>query len=102
MQTTPPTLSQTLGDLKAEGYTEDLNLREDCIDCRDGNIKMSPEEFHIDKHFRFEGASDPSDSAIVYAISSPKHGIKGVLVNAYGVYADPMTDRMIAKLREVK
>ncbi len=99
MQTTEPILFGTLKDLKAKGYTEDFNLKVDCIDCRGGQLRITPSDFQIDEHFRFEGASDPSDGAIVYAISSEKHKLKGVLVNAYGVYSDPMTDEMLAKLK---
>jgi len=93
-----PTLSETLKELKAQGYTEDFNLKADCIDCRSGDLRISPADFHIDKYVRFEGATDPGDGAIVYAISSKKYGVKGVLVNAYGIYADPLTDEMVAKL----
>ena len=99
MKTTNHTLSQTLNDLKAKGYTEDFNLKGDCIDCRSGQLKISPSDFQVDEHFRFEGASDPSDSAIVYAISSEKHQLKGMLVNAYGVYSDPIADALMAKLK---
>ena len=59
---------------------------------------MNPDEFQIDKFFRFEGASNPDDSSILYAISSEEHGIKGTLVNAYGIYSDAMTDEMLKKL----
>src|SRR5690606_27899280 len=40
------------------------------------------------------------DEAIVYAISSDKHNIKGTLVNGYGIYADKLADEMIQALRE--
>jgi len=99
MKTTHHTLSQTLNDLKAKGYTEDFNLMADCIDCPRKQVQLSPSDFQVDEHFRFEGSSDPSDSAIVYAISSEKHQLKGVLVNAYGVYSDPISDAMMAKLK---
>ena len=98
MPTVMPTLSETLRDLKAKGYTEDFNLKDDCIDCSNGNLRISPSDFHIDQYFRFEGNTDPGDGAILYAISSEKYGVKGVLVNAYGIYADPLTDEMVAKL----
>jgi len=35
---------------------------------------------------------------ILYAISSDKHKLKGVLVNAYGIYSDTVTDEMLDKL----
>ena len=98
MPSTMPTLSETLKVLKAKGYTEDFNLKADCIDCSNGNLRISPSDFHIDQYFRFEGNTDPGDGAIVYAISSEKYGLKGVLVNAYGIYADTLTDEMVAKL----
>src|SRR5690606_28701976 len=62
--------------------------------------QIYPDEFVVDKHYRFEGMSDPGDEAIVYAISSDKHNIKGTLVNGYGVYADKLADEMIQALRE--
>ncbi|MBK9097473.1 MAG: phosphoribosylpyrophosphate synthetase [bacterium] len=94
-----PTLSETLKVLKAQGYTEDFNLKADCIDCRSGHLKIFPSDFQVDQYFRFEGQTDPADQAVLYAISSEKHKIKGVLVNAYGVYSDPLTDELLAKLK---
>ena len=94
-----PTLSGTIEKLKKEGYTEDFNLREDCVYCANGKVSMYPADFHIDKYFRFEGQSDPADAAILYAISSEKHGIKGILVNGYGIYSEPLSNEMVSKLR---
>lgn len=94
-----PTLSETMNELRKKGYTEDFNLRTDCIDCRGGAIRLHPEDFRIDSYYRFEGHTDPSDQSILYAISSDKHKLKGVLVNGYGIYSDPLTDAMAEKLR---
>jgi hypothetical protein len=94
-----PTLSGTMTKLKAEGYVEDFNLNSDCVHCQNGKLKLLPSEFKIDKFFRFEGQSDPADGAILYAISSEKHNIKGVLVNGYGIYSESLTNEMIAKLK---
>ena len=92
------TLTDALNDLKAEGYVEDFNLKPDYIECKARNMTLYPSDFTIDKFYRFEGASNPDDSSIVYAISS-KEGLKGTLVSAYGVYADSLTDDMVKKLQ---
>ena len=92
------TLVDTVNGLKADGYTLDFNIQQDCLICHNTNTSLSPEDFEIDKVYRFEGASDPDDSAIVYAISAPKLGAKGVLVNAYGIYADDISAALVARL----
>lgn len=92
------TLTDAINGLKQQGYTDDFNLERNCLTCRQGQFKVFHDEFRIDKFFRFEGASDPDDQSIVYAISSDNHNLKGILVNAYGIYSDEITDEMISKL----
>ena len=93
------TLSQAIEALRQEGYTEDLNLQQNCLECRNGDFKVFHDEFVIDKYYRFEGNSDPADEATVYAISAPKYNIKGILVNGYGVYTEGITDEMLKTLQ---
>jgi hypothetical protein len=92
------TLSETMNELRKKGYTEDFNLQQNCLECRNGQFKVFADEFKVDEYFRFEGASNPSDSAILYAISSDSKNLKGLLVNAYGIYSEPVTDEMMEKL----
>ena len=92
------TLSGTMNELRKEGYVEDFNLKQNCLECRNGEFKVFADDFKIDKFFRFEGNSNPSDSAILYAISSDRYNLKGVLVNAYGIYSESVTDEMLEKL----
>jgi hypothetical protein len=92
------TLTQALNDLKKRGYTENFSLRPFSIECPSLALQLNPEEFTIDEYYRFEGNSDPDDNSIVYAISG-KDGLKGVLVDAYGVYAENMTPEMAAKMQ---
>ena len=93
------TVSETMEALKKEGYVENFNLQQNCIECRDGHFRVFHDEFVIDKFYRFEGESDPADEATVYAISSPKYGIKGILVNGGGIYTDDLTDEMLETLK---
>jgi hypothetical protein len=92
------TISQTIDGLKKDGYTLDFNAKSDCIVCQQTQTELSPESFEIDKVYRFEGDSDPGDEAVVYAISSRDHGMKGTLVNGYGVSADEWSADLVKKL----
>jgi uncharacterized Fe-S cluster protein YjdI len=93
------TLSGAIAALKREGYTEDFNLRQNCIECGEGSFTIFHDEFKIDKFYRFEGDTDPGDESILYAISSDKYGLKGVLVNGYGVSTEALTDEMLHTLK---
>lgn len=92
------TLSEAVNDLQRRGYIHDLTAAEKCLICDARGVHLDPAEFEIDEFHRFEGMSDPEDQSIVYAISSEKHGLKGVLVNAYGPDASSMTHEMVRKL----
>src|SRR5580698_2955152 len=93
------TVSEVINLLRKDGYLEDFNLQQNCLQCRNGHFSVLHNEFIIDKVYRFEGNSDPADEATVYAISSPKYGIKGVLVNGAGIYSDEITDEMLNTLK---
>jgi hypothetical protein len=91
------TLSEAVNDLKKRGYTEDFNLQPHCLECTSQNVQVHPEHFVVDEYHRFEGMSNPDDNSIVFAISSDD-GVKGTLVDAYGMYSENLTAPMIEKL----
>jgi hypothetical protein len=93
------TVTEAVNDLVKRGYTENFGSGDDCIHCEEKNISLNPSEFVIDEVYRFEGDADPADETIVYAISALHSNIKGVLVNAYGMYSDSMTNEMVEKLK---
>lgn len=93
-------LVDALNGLKAQGYVEDFNLKENCLECHAGRYQLLPDEFQVDQSYRFEGdSSAPDDESVVYAISSSKHDLKGTLVSSYGMYTDTVTEAIIEKLR---
>ncbi len=85
-----------INELKKRGFTEDFNLQDNCIVCK--NQKLPPEEFEITEVYRFEGNSDPGDEAIVLGIESSS-GMKGVLVNGYGYSSEPFGEAIERKLK---
>jgi hypothetical protein len=92
------TLSQAMRFLQQKGYVEDFNLKPDGLHCVTRQIDIEPDAFQVDAVYRFEGMSDPGDEEILFAISSGKYKLKGLLVNAYGLYADTLTLAMEQKL----
>lgn len=48
---------------------------------------FQPAEIEILHFYRFEGESNPSDNAILYAIET-NDGEKGTIIDAYGIYND--------------
>ncbi len=95
------TVSEAITDLQKLGYTIDFTIMSDkeCIVCHKTSTELSPEDFKIDNFYRFEGESDPGDEMIVYAISSSKYNMKGIVVNAFGLYADSSTWAIVKKLK---
>lgn len=91
-------LVEAISDLKTAGYTTDFNLAFDQIKCAATGTCLLPSQFEIVAHHRFEGDTDPSNSSVLYVIESYNHQMKGILISAYGVYSDPVSDEMIGKL----
>lgn len=89
------TVSEAVNGLKKRGYDLDFNLSENCIICHADKFDIN--DFEIVEVHRFEGNTDPSDEAAVYAIESTG-GKKGVLVSGYGISAEGMSAEMAKKL----
>jgi hypothetical protein len=96
------TVLEITNALRNNGYSDDFEIKGEKIRSSESGIIFSPDELIIESVFRYEGESNPSDNAIIYAITA-KNGTKGVLVDAYGAYADVNLAKIIADipLREV-
>lgn len=85
-----------LADLKQRGYNLDFIKEPACLYCYVFDLWLTPEQFNVDEVHRFEENSDPGDNCVVYAISSYS-GMKGTLVDSFGVYAEHVTFEMAKK-----
>ena len=83
--------------LKKRGYDQDFNLHHEWIECPRLDLRLKPEEFHVDEVHRFEGMNNPDDSDVLYAVST-NMGVKGLVTDAYGAYSDSMSSEMVKKL----
>jgi hypothetical protein len=84
------TVSKALDQLNEKGFTCDFNLNVDAI-------KKNPEKFEIVHVYRYEGASDPGDEAVVYGIKSSS-GKKGVYVSGFSADSDSEASQILLEL----
>ncbi len=94
------TVTEAVNDLARRGYTSDLSLNteKNCLTCDITSAELSPDAFRIDEIHRFEGPTDPADETIVFAISSLDGTLKGVVVDAFGIYSSYRASKLVDHL----
>ncbi len=98
MEKSYTSLSEAINSLKDEGFTEDFNLCDAGVENKARKNIHKAVDLNVVKYYRFEGQTNPDDSTILYAIETST-GEKGLLVDAYGVYAGNVSREMIEKLK---
>jgi hypothetical protein len=95
------TLSECTQMLTKAGFAEEFIMREDKkLFAPSKDKSYSPEEVSIVNFYRFEGVSDPADNSILYAIET-NDGLKGMLSDAYGPYANDKVTDYIKAVEEI-
>ena len=94
------TLSSAINKLVLDGYTGNFQVTEKGLYSPDNEKYYKADEVRISNFFRFEGASDPADNSILYAIET-SDAKKGTLTDAYGPYADPLIEKFIRKVDNI-
>ena len=95
------TLSACINKLVSDGYTGNFKVDEKGLATAENGKHYKPEQVHIKNFFRFEGASDPADNSILYAIELAD-GTKGTLTDAYGSYNDPYVGKFIKQVEDIE
>ncbi|MEO6627645.1 MAG: phosphoribosylpyrophosphate synthetase [Aquihabitans sp.] len=85
----PDTVTEALVALRAEGYTVQFQLIDGALQCDEHGAGCAVSDAQVDRLFRFEGDSDPGDEMVVFALTDPVTGARGVLATAFGLSADP-------------
>lgn len=81
-------VTEAIERLSQRGFTANFEFLDNAFKAMENGKIFHANELTILEHHRFEGQSDPEDMAIVYAIEG-NDGTRGVLVDAFGAYADP-------------
>ena len=95
------TLASCVNKLVLDGYTENFQVTEDGLFSPNANKYYQPNELRIINFFRFEGASDPADNSILYAIET-HDGTKGTLTDAYGAYGEEHVQKFIEQVQDIE
>lgn len=95
------TLSECVNSAVAKGYTESFKVVGKGLTTEKEEIFYTPAEVTISNFYRFEGYSDPQDNAILYLIET-HDGNKGLLIDAYGAYADAKVSKFIHDVEDMQ
>lgn len=88
------TVAGAVDALARRGFTEGFRVVDGRFRVIGTGKALRAEDLVILEYHRFEGISDPGDMAIVYGVES-KDGVRGTLVDAFGVYADPTLSALL-------
>jgi len=89
---------EAIQELKKRGFTANFEFLNQAFRDVDSGRTFKADELTIVEHYRFEGASDPDDMSVVYAIEV-KGGPKGIIADAYGLYANPNLGGFLEKVK---
>lgn len=92
-------LDEAIEKHQSDGYTEYFHLVYDCLECMNGTFQIFHDEFEVDGHCLLAGTAEYPEGAVVYAISSTKFQMKGVLVIPHGNFAEGIIPEMTEKLK---
>lgn len=95
------TLSECLNKAIEDGYVENFKIQSGRLTTEDGKSFFTPNDVAIPNFYRFEGYSDPEDNSILYLIETIK-GIKGTLIDSYGVNADAAMANFIREVQDIQ
>lgn len=95
------TLSQAMNELKEKGFTYEFDFKDGFLCCSSEAGKYDRKDLKIVEIYRFEGITDPEDSSILYAIEG-NDGTKGLVVDAYGMYADADKTEFMSNIEMVE
>lgn len=91
------TLSNLIAAFDEEGFTEHFAVRGGCLVGLEGGARFDASEVVIRHIERFEGASDPDDMSVIYAIET-RSGVRGTLTDAFGIYSNPAVGEFICRV----
>lgn len=91
------TMSEAISRLSGAGYSSSYIAGDGRLRCSECHHTFDPASLMTDALVRFEGVSDPDDSAVLFALRSVD-GHRGLYAAAYGCETDPVDAVVIPAL----
>ena len=96
MEAAPTTVLDAVKLLESQGFEEQIILGQHGLRCVGCDTNHEIDRAEVLRVYRFEGASDPDEQAVVYGLRCPSCGALGTLVSNYGADADPaLADHLV-------
>lgn len=95
------TLVSVLKKLEDRGYVTQFKVTDKGMISLATGLVFQSGDIEIESFYRFEGESDPEDSAVLYAVRA-YNGEKGTLIDGYGNSSSPEVGEFIRKVREIE
>ena len=81
-------MTEAMEGLTKRGFTANFEFLNKTFQAVNSGKTFTADELAIVEHHRFEGASDPDDMAVLYAIEAAD-GTRGTIADAFGPQANP-------------
>jgi hypothetical protein len=93
-------IAAALSDLKERGYNADFTAETEtvCLYCGELDMRLDFQEYRIDEVHRFDCNSVHNENTVLYAISDPASGAKGVLIDSSGADSCSLNNNYLKKL----
>src|SRR5262245_27556677 len=94
------TLRAATDRFTALGYKAGFHVDGDKLVSSACPTPHDPEDMIVEDFRRFEGATDPDDESVVFALRCCPHGTRGLYVASYGPLASPEDQDVILRLSQ--
>jgi len=84
--------------LERLGYCEAFRPQGDGLLAVGDDQLLAPESLVVEEIVRFEGATDPSDEAVLFALRTRDGRVRGTLAAGYGTQVDPACAAAVRRL----
>jgi hypothetical protein len=95
---TPMTINTEV--LQEKGFNEEFQIAGEGLKALSSGKIYQPQDLKILEHFRYEGITNPDDEAVMYVVET-NDGLKGIIVDAFGIYANSELADFMKKVEDL-